>query len=160
MNLVTRVEKIIEEPLAARGYDIVRIQVSGNKSSTLQIMIERQDEVPITVDHCAEVSRVVSVLLDLNDPIDSRYFLEISSAGFDRPLVKPRDFQKFQGRQVIVTTHDPIDGRKKFQGTLESATESEIKLDLMGVIEGQSPQIIIPIVDIRAAKLYVDFNEL
>lgn len=160
MDLVTRIEKIIEEPLAARGYDIVRLQLSGKVQNTLQIMIERQDNVPINVDDCAEVSRVVSVLLDVQDPIDTRYTLEVSSGGLDRPLVKPRDFLKYQGHQIVVNTHNPIEGRKRFQGLLESATESEIKLDLTQVNEGQSSQITIPIVDIRAAKLFVDFEEL
>lgn len=160
MDLITRIENIIEEPLAARGYDIVRIQMLGKVQSTLQIMIERQDAVPITVDHCAEVSRMVSVLLDLQDPIDARYTLEVSSGGLERPLVKPKDFQKYQGHQVVVNTFNPIEGRKRFLGLLESANDSEIKLDLIQVNEGQSSQITIPIVDIRAAKLYVDFEEL
>lgn len=160
MDLVSRIESIIEAPLSARGYDIVRIQISGNIRRVLQVMIERQDEQNITVDDCAIVSRVISAIMDVNDPIEGAYTLEVSSPGLERPLVKPKDYQRFLGHMVLVTTVQPINNRKRFQGTLESATDTEISLILTQVNTGESDKITIPIADIRAARLYVDFKEL
>ncbi len=159
MDLVSRIESIIEAPLSARGYDIVRIQISGNIRRVLQVMIERQDEQNITVDDCAIVSRVISAIMDVNDPIEGTYTLEVSSPGLERPLVKPKDYQRFLGHMVLVTTVQPINNRKRFQGTLESATDAEISLTLIQANTGESDKITIPIADIRAARLYVDFKE-
>lgn len=160
MELLKRIEAIIEEPLAARGYTLVRIQLSGGAwRKVLQVMIERLDEVAITVDDCSTVSRIVSVLLDVSDPIKDPYVLEVSSPGLERPLVKARDFQRYCGQEVVVTTLTLIQGRKRFQGRLTSASENELTLDLEKAQIGESPHVIIPFASIRAAHLHVDFEK-
>jgi len=154
VDIINRIEEIIEEPLKARGYDIVRIQLTGSIRRTLQIMIERQDSAPITVDDCTNVSRMVSVLLDVKDPLKDPYLLEVSSAGLDRPLVKPKDYQRFCGEVVVVKTYQPQGGRKKFQGVLTSATDDTVTLSLTDVAAGEDAVVTIPFDAIRAANLY------
>lgn len=158
MDLLNRIEEIIEEPLAARGYGIVRVQLSGGKRKVLQIMIERLDGIAVNIDDCSVVSRLVSVLLDVQDPIKDPYTLEVSSPGLERPLVKRRDYQRFCGQVIAVTTQKPIQGRKQFQGCLASVQEEGITLDLLQVSEGQSPHLAIEWEDIRSARLLIDFK--
>lgn len=160
MDLLKRIETIIAEPLIARGYTVVRVSLSGGNRKVLQIMIERLDDQPINVDDCSTVSRLVSVLLDVQDPIKDPYTLEVSSPGLERPLVKPQDYQRFCGQTVVVTTHQPVNGRKRFQGRLTSATENEITLELLEVSEEASAPIAIELDNIRAARLFVDFETL
>jgi ribosome maturation factor RimP len=160
VELLKRVEAIIEEPLAARGYTLVRVQLSGGvRRKVLQVMIERLDELAITVDDCTAVSRIVSVLLDVSDPIKDPYILEVSSPGLERPLVKPRDYQRYCGQKVVVSTLTPIEGRKRFLGQLVSANEDELTLDLEQALEGESPHVMIPFANVRAAHLHVDFEK-
>ena len=158
VEFLKRIETIIEEPLAAQGYSVVRVQLSGGHRKVLQIMIERSDEKPINVDDCSTVSRLVSVLLDVQDPIKDPYILEVSSPGLERPLVKLRDYQRFCGQTVVVKTHQPINGRKTFQGRLTSAEENGITLDLLQVSEGESLSITLELNNIRAAHLVVDYK--
>lgn len=160
MDLTKRIESIIEEPLLARGYEIVRVQVSGGVRKVLQIMVERLDEQAITVEDCASVSRVVSVLLDVQDPIKDPFTLEVSSPGLERPLVKLKDFQRFCGQFIHVTTFQPIEGRKKFQGRLISADGAGIKLEVSEVAKGEAFPVQIELENIRAARLFVDFSSL
>lgn len=158
MDLLKRIETIITEPLLARGYTMVRVQLTGGNRKVLQIMIERIDDQPINVDDCSTVSRLVSVLLDVQDPIKDPYTLEVSSPGLERPLVKPKDFQRFCGQIVVVTTQQPVDGRKRFQGRLASANENEITLELLEATEKEVPSVTIELENIRAARLFVDFG--
>lgn len=160
MDLQQKIENIIGTPLADRGYEIVRIQLSGQVRKTLQIMIERLDGVGVTVDDCAAVSRVTSVLLDQHDPISGAYTLEISSPGLARPLAKFKDFIRFQGNQVVIKTHQLIDGRKTFVGQLAGTNEKDMTIEvaLAGIEEVLN--VVIPFVDIKSARLHVDFDNL
>jgi len=154
-----RIEAIIEDPLSARGYSVVRVQLGGSNRKVLQVMIERLDGAAITVEDCSTASRLISVLLDVQDPIRDSYVLEVSSPGLERPLVKPQDYQRFCGQNVVVATCQPINGRKRFQGRLVSAGETEIALDLAVVSKEESPVITIELENIRAAHLFMDFNK-
>lgn len=158
VDIIKRIEDIIEQPLADKGYGIVRILLSGNVRRTLQIMIDRLDNVPVNVDDCATVSRTVSVLLDQYDPIEGAYYLEISSPGLDRPLVKLKDYIRFQGEDVVIKTHQAIDNRKTFVGRLESANETEVTLTLKGEPKQENLQITIPFSDIKSTRLYINFD--
>lgn len=160
MDLLKNIEIIIAEPLVARGYTVVRVSLTGGNRKVLQIMIERLDDQPINVDDCSTVSRLVSTLLDVQDPIKDPYTLEVSSPGLERPLVKPQDYQRFCGQNVVVTTHQPINGRKRFQGRLTSAAENEITLELLQNSKEESVPITIELDNIRAARLFVDFEAL
>ncbi len=122
MELSARIETLIEPVVRDLGFEIVRVQVSGQKRRHLQIMAERRPESGVgdamTVDDCATISRAVSAILDLEDPIGGAYDLEVSSPGIDRPLVRPADFARFAGFEAKVETFRPIDGRKRFRGRL------------------------------------------
>lgn len=159
MELLKRIEAIIEEPLNARGYSVVRVQLIGATRKVLQIMVERLDDSAITVDDCSVVSRLVSVLLDVQDPIKDPYTLEVSSPGLERPLVKLKDYQRFCGQMIVVTTHQSIDERKRFQGRLTSANENGITLDLLSVPKEGVLPITIELENIRAARLFIDFEK-
>ncbi len=113
------------------GYDIVSIRLmdSGGRK-TLQIMAERRDSKEMSVDDCADISRTVSALLDVEDPITTAYSLEVSSPGIDRPLIKPEDFVRFVGYEAKIETTLPLDGRKRFKGKIQSATDKVVVLEL------------------------------
>ncbi len=148
---------MIEEPLKAQGYDIVRITLGGNHRRTLQIMIENQDERCISIEDCEKVSRLSSLLFDQNDPIAESYLLEVSSPGLDRPLMKPKDFQRFVGQDVVIKTHKLIEKRKVFVGRLETATETEVSVTVTNE-KNEQVVVVIPYNEIRSAKLYVKFD--
>lgn len=128
MELTKKIETILETPLKEKGYDIVHILLSGRVKSVLQIMIERIDGLPVTITDCSIASRVASFYLDQADPIERNYTLEMSSPGFDRPLVKTRDFQRFCGHNVKVHTFLPFNNRKRFNGELVDANNERITL--------------------------------
>ncbi|MGE5146577.1 MAG: ribosome maturation factor RimP [Candidatus Eiseniibacteriota bacterium] len=123
------IARIVEPSLEAMGYRVVRVmQTGGQHRPTLQVMAERQDDQPMTVDDCAEISRSVSALLDVADPIASAYMLEISSPGIDRPLVRPEDFDRFAGFEARIELSAPQDGRKRFKGRLLGRDGDAIRL--------------------------------
>ncbi|WP_044564255.1 ribosome maturation factor RimP, partial [Azospirillum sp. B4] len=119
MDVQERIAGIIAPSVEAMGYDLVRVSLTGNARPTLQIMAERVDGAAMTVDDCAEISRAVSALLDVEDPIDVAYTLEVSSPGIDRPLTRPKDFERFAGFEVRVETSQPVDDRRRFIGMLK-----------------------------------------
>ena len=116
--------------IEAMGFDLVRVQLSGGERPVLQIMIERADRVAMTVDDCAEVSRTVSALLDVEDPIGGAYTLEVSSPGIDRPLVRLADFVRFAGFEAKVETRMPVEGRRRFRGRILGAGDGMVRLAL------------------------------
>jgi len=115
-----RVAAIIEPALAALGFRLVRVRISGADGCTLQVMAERADGT-FEIEDCETASRVLSPLLDETDPIERAYRLEISSPGIDRPLVRRSDFERYAGHIVKVDMTVPVDGRKRFRGTLLGA---------------------------------------
>lgn len=137
------------EPVFAKmGYDIVRIMVSGGeKRKTLQVMAERRDGAPMTVDDCADLSRAISPILDEEDPIEGNYSLEVSSPGVDRPLVKPADYERFKGFEVKIETSVLLNGRKRFSGRLRGTEGDTVIMDFGG------EEVRIPFSDIAKAKL-------
>ena len=129
------------------GYELVRVMSTGGRRPTLQVMAERIDRAGMTVDDCAEISRAVSALLDVEDPISGAYQLEISSPGIDRPLMKLVDFERFAGFEARVETDRPIEGQRKFRGQILGLADEAVRL---GLPEGER---IIPFTSIRKAKL-------
>jgi ribosome maturation factor RimP len=117
-DLADRLGALLEPVVEAMGYMIVRIMVSGQKRPRLQIMVERRDDRALTVDDCAEVSRAISAVLDVEDPIAGAHVLEVSSPGIDRPLVRLADFERFAGFQAKIETERPIAERRRFTGRL------------------------------------------
>jgi len=112
-----RIAPIVAPTLEAMGFELVRVRLGSGKMPVLQIMAERPDG-SMSVDDCAEVSRAVSALLDVEDPIQAAYRLEISSPGIDRPLTRPKDFERWAGFEAKLETHMPVQGRKRFRGRL------------------------------------------
>ncbi|PZF75800.1 ribosome maturation factor RimP [Aestuariivirga litoralis] len=146
-----RVAALAEPVLADMGFRLVRVKMSG---PTLQIMAERPDGT-FTIDDCEAVSRAMSPILDVEDVVSSRYHLEVSSPGIDRPLVRPSDFESWAGHEVKVDMAVPVAGRKRFKGTLEGFHEGEVRLFIENP-EGatKEPVLIgVPFADISDAKL-------
>ena len=149
-----RIEGLIEPALTAMGYDLVRIAVQGGESRpTLQIMAERKDGVGMTVDDCADISRTVSALLDVEDPIAGAYTLEVSSPVIDRPLVKRGDFERFAGFEARVETVQPVNGRKRFRGRLMGVMGDEVRLRETAKAGAEADETLVPLAAIAKAKL-------
>ena len=114
-GLEGRIAAIVEPVIEQLGYRLVRIRMSGLNGTTLQIMAERPDGT-MTVEDCEAVSRGVSPVLDVEDPLDRAYHLEVSSPGIDRPLVRRQDFEAWAGHLIKLETNRLLDGRKRFRG--------------------------------------------
>ena len=142
-----RISALIEPTLGAMGFELVRVMSTGGRRPTLQVMAERLDRAGMTVDDCAEISRAVSAILDVEDPIKEAYQLEVSSPGIDRPLIKSADFERFAGFEARVETDRAIDGQRKFRGRLLGLENEAVRLALP---EGER---VIPLSSIRKAKL-------
>ena len=146
-DVTEQIADLITPSLEANGFELVRVMLTGGDQPTLQIMADRADETPITVDDCADISRVVSAILDVEDPIKGAYTLEVSSPGIDRPLVRRKDFERFAGFEAKVETGAPIDGRRRFRGRLLGVDGDDVRLALE---EGEAA---IPLSAIDRAKL-------
>ncbi len=114
------ISQIIEDAMNELGFSLVRVQFSGGKAgrNQLQIMTEPKEDREMTVEDCQMLSRHISVLLDVDDPIASAYVLEVSSPGIDRPLTRIEDFKRFNGELAKITLRRMLDGRRRFQGRL------------------------------------------
>lgn len=148
MDATSNILAIIGPCVEAMGYEVVRVQLSGTQRRVLQVMAERSDRNAMTVDDCAELSRAISAVLDVEDPIPGEYVLEVSSPGIDRPLTRLADFERFRGFEARVELHDPIDGRRRFKGRLRG-----VDGDLVGVDLADGSQVALPFADIQKAKL-------
>ena len=118
MEYRIKLENLVTPTLDQMGYELVRIQMQGSTRPTLQIMAERKDGAGMTVEDCALISRAVSAVLDVEDPIGGAYVLEVSSPGIDRPLTRPKDFTTWAGHEAKIETDLPIDGQKRFRGKM------------------------------------------
>jgi len=148
MELVQKLEHLVEPALQQAGYALVRLLFQGDPSNpTLQVMVERIDHVPMTVDDCERISQHVSALLDVEDPISGHYTLEVTSPGIDRPLVRPEDFIRFKGQLCKLETRSMIDGRKRFKATVLGYEKPNVLFDF----NGQTMSV--PFDDILKAKL-------
>ena len=127
--VAARVVAVIAPTVADLGFDLVRVQY-GSAMATLQVMVEPSDLSDLSVDACADISRAISALLDVADPINGKYVLEVSSPGIDRPLTRPRDFSRFAGHEVKIELRQAVDGRKRFRGTLVGFEAGEVLLGI------------------------------
>ena len=123
-----RLAQLIEPPIEAMGYRLVRVVVTSGRRPTLQVMAERLDDRPMTVEDCAQISHSVSALLDVADPIAGAYMLEVSSPGIDRPLVRAEDYDRFSGFEAKIELARPLDGRKRFRGRLLGTSGGNVRL--------------------------------
>lgn len=131
------VADVVRPLLAREGYDLILVEFVP-RSRILRLFIDREDagaEVGVTIDDCSRMSRLVGDVLDgegLSDSIGERYTLEVSSPGLDRPLTRPKDFRRFAGEEIKLTTTAALEGRRRFRGRLAAADENEVRLEVDG----------------------------
>lgn len=124
-----RLAAIVGPAIEGLGFELVRIRLMGGKQRILQIMADRP-EGGIEVDDCAKISTAVSAILDVEDPIEDNYILEVSSPGIDRPLTRLKDFEIWKGWEARIETGELIDGRRRFKGVLAGVEEDEVLIQI------------------------------
>lgn len=124
-----RIADIINPVIEGLGFELVRIRLMGGKTRILQIMADKP-EGGIEVDDCATISTAVSAVMDVEDPIEENYVLEVSSPGIDRPLTRLKDFDMWQGWEARIETTELIDGRRRFKGTVSGTEGDEILITI------------------------------
>jgi len=150
--LETRIADIGEPVAEALGYDLVRVRISQENGCTLQIMCE--DETGhFAIEDCEKLHRDLSPVLDLEDPIDREYHLEISSPGIDRPLVRARDFERWAGHEAKIELSEMIEGRKRFRGDIVGANAETFSIRLPDAPAGVEPVHTLPLALLADAKL-------
>ncbi|SDF44535.1 ribosome maturation factor RimP [Rhodobacter capsulatus] len=133
-----RLADIVGPTIEGLGFELVRIRMQGGRHPLLQIMADRP-EGGIDVDDCGAISTAVSAVLDVEDPIEEKYTLEVSSPGIDRPLTRMKDFDVWEGYEARIETDEQIDGRKRFKGILRGTEADEVLIE----IENQGEQVTI-----------------
>jgi ribosome maturation factor RimP len=152
-SLEKRTAELLEPSLQAMGYELVRVSMGGAGRRTLQIMMERADRTPITVDDCADVSHAISAILDVEDPIPGAYDLEVSSPGLDRPLTCMEHFRRFTGFEARVELEAPLGGQKRFKGIVGAIGEGGEPTVALATETGV---VALPFAQIRKAKLVLN----
>jgi len=147
-----RVAALAEPVIAGLGFRLVRVKLSGLNGCTVQIMAERPDGT-MTIEGCESISRALSPVLDVADPIDRAYRLEISSPGIDRPLVRRSDFERHAGKEAKVEMAVPIDGRRRFRGLLLGTHGEAARIRRDDAAPGEPDEVLLPIEEMAEAKL-------
>jgi ribosome maturation factor RimP len=147
MNLSERIHNLIKGSIEELGYNIVRVQIMGKEQMVIQVMAEPKDGQGMSVENCSTISRAISTLLEVDDPINGTYTLEVSSPGLDRPLTQLEDFERFQGFEAKIEINQTLDSRHRFKGYLLGIEGSTVKIFVDGA------EMKIPYSDIYKAKL-------
>jgi ribosome maturation factor RimP len=124
-----RIAEIVTPTVEGLGFEVVRVRLLGGRLKTIQIMADRPDG-GIEVDDCAKISTAVSAVMDVDDPLDEAYTLEVSSPGIDRPLTRLKDFDAWTGYEAKIETAELIDGRRRFRGLLAGTEGDEVLITL------------------------------
>ncbi len=124
-----KLAEIIQPVIEGLGYELVRVRMQGGKTKALQIMAERPDG-GIEVDDCAKISTAISAILDVEDPLEDPYALEVSSPGIDRPLTRQKDFDMWNGYEAKIETEELVDGRRRFKGVLAGTNDDEVLITI------------------------------
>src|ERR1041385_8576768 len=151
-GVAARVSAVAGPVLQGMGYRLVRIRISGEAGCTVQIMAERPDG-SMQLEDCEAISRALSPVLDVADPIDRAYRLEISSPGIDRPLVRRSDFERHAGHLVKIEMAVAHEGRKRFRGTLGRIEGDSVRLHRDDIRPGEDADIVLVLEDIADARL-------
>lgn len=151
-GVAARIAAIIEPAIADLGYRLVRVRVTGQNGCTVQIMAELPDGT-MTVEGCEAVSQAVSPALDVDDPIQAAYHLEVSSPGIDRPLVRAGDFARWAGHLAKIETVEPVAGRKRFRGILRGIEGESALLSRDDAKSEEERDVAIPLTAIGEARL-------
>jgi ribosome maturation factor RimP len=156
MSLEQKIEAMLTAPLGELGLDIVRVQISGSQRKVLEIMIERKDGEPVKMQDCVKASRETSAFLDVDDPIQGAYSLEVTSPGLDRPLVKPADYKRFEGCEIKLETYVAKNDKKRFTGILSKVDDDKF---VLSTTETKDPaDIDFEYSEIKKAKLVPDLD--
>ena len=147
-ELQRRLEAIVVPALEGMGFELVRLMLMGGREQRLQIMVERPEAGTASIEECTAVSRMLSAVLDVADPIPGAYTLEVSSPGIDRPLTRPKDFVRWSGHVVRIETGELLDGRRRFKGVLLGLDGEDVVVRLE---EGGEARLPLPLV--QRAKL-------
>ncbi|MDT8387136.1 MAG: ribosome maturation factor RimP [Thiogranum sp.] len=142
--------KLLEPAVTALGFDLVGVEFLPGNPGLLRVYID--NEVGISAEHCESVSRQVSALLDVEDPIAGRYALEVSSPGLDRPLFRAGDFSRFTGETVRLRLVAPLDGRRKFEGILMGMKDNHV------VVQLEDAELVVGLDEIDQARLVPDYE--
>jgi ribosome maturation factor RimP len=152
LGAAARVAAIAEPVIEGLGYRLVRVRISGLAGCTVQIMAERPDGT-MTIEDCEAVSRALSPVFDVEDPIERAYRLEVSSPGIDRPLVRRSDFDRYAGHVVKVEMAVPIEGRRRFRGVLLGAHGDAARIRRDDAASGEEAEILLAFDDMAEARL-------
>lgn len=146
--LMAKITAIIEPSINALGFELVRVSMTGQDHNILQIMADRPDATgSINVEDCAQISRTVSALMDVEDPISGAYHLEVSSPGIDRPLTRAPHFEVWKGFEAKVELVMAINGRRRFSGLLDGIEDNAVAL----IVDGE--RVLLPLADVAKSKL-------
>ena len=151
-GLEARIARIVEPVANDLGYALVRVRITQDNGMTLQIMAEDATG-RFTIADCERLSKDLSPVLDVEDPIDREYHLEVSSPGIDRPLVRARDFIANIGNEAKIELADMLDGRRRFRGEIVAADEESVTIRLPDMPVGQDPDHRLPLALLADAKL-------
>jgi ribosome maturation factor RimP len=151
-GVAARVAAIAEPVIEGLGLRLVRVKISGLSGCTVQIMAERSDGT-MTIEDCETLSRALSPVLDVADPIERAYRLEISSPGLDRPLVRRSDFERHTGHTIKVEMAIAAAGRRRFRGSLIGTEGDSARLRRDQAAPGEDPEVLLPIGDMAEAKV-------
>ncbi len=150
-SVMANLEERLEPAVVGLGYELLCVELQGTgNDAVLRIYIDAP--AGIGIKDCEAVSRELSALLDVDDPIDTAYRLEVSSPGFDRPLVKPEHFQAYLGREAKVKLRSPVQGQRNFKGCIAACDDNRLNLE----VDDECFEF--PLADIERARLVPDFD--
>lgn len=151
-GMALAVAKVVEPVIEGLGYRLVRVKISGTNGCTVQIMAEKPDGT-MGIDECEEVSKAISPVLDVDDPVGRAYHLEISSPGIDRPLVRKGDFERWSGYEAKIEMAIPADGRKRFRGILLGVEGENALVERLDAKPDEEKRVSLPVRHIGEARL-------
>ena len=154
-DIETKIFDLINSTIDLLGLDLVLVKLVNEGGKTLQIIIDGKDNAKVTIDDCYKVSKAIAPVLDVEDLIDSKYLLEVSSAGVERPLVREKDYVKCVGNVILVKLQTPLDDRKKYKGKLLDFKDNNIILEVEYKNDGQTNFLnkVIPLDFVKTANV-------
>lgn len=156
MSFEKNLAEMLRSPLAHLGYALICIQIHGLHKKAIDISIEHLDGRGVSIDDCVKANREAAAILDVENPIQGAYMLQVSSPGLDRPLVQESDYVRFIDQMAKITLHELLDGRKKIVGMLQGLTDGVVSIKITE--NGNEEVISIPFNDIYKARLIPNFD--
>lgn len=148
--LISKIEQLIALDVEAMGCEIVQISIGGGANPLMEILADKADGTPITMEECSKLSQAISIILDVENVMEDKpYVLEVSSPGIDRPLTRLKDFERFTGEIAKIEIEPAIENRKRFKGTLKGVKDENVTIEVDG------EEFTIPASQIEKAKLVI-----